>query len=364
MTNRSTLRNLLVLLLAVTCTAAFAAQSNTSASPLPNDPAALLALAAKHNGLAGPDLKPWHIKATYQLYDAKGKPTQKGTFEEWWAAPNKYKITFDRPNFHLALYATPDGTYFAPYDKLAAPDLQLQRYLIYPFWRFVESSDAALKLRHESISKIRFDCVKTLPAIRKHPSVRGESTTYCLSAKHPILRLTEDEMGDGILYKTIAQFQDRYLGRDIVIGHNGKPVVSAHIVSGEVITHPDTSIFTLPPGAKRHLHPTVPTAGLMPAFIPPHQTGAEPFNYPRRALDRHIQGTVLMDAVIEADGTMHNLKLIASPSPILSKISMEEVQSWHFVPGKLLGIPVSFEVKIPMVYKISPGDTSQFGGGR
>jgi hypothetical protein len=41
-------------------------------------------------------LKPWHLKASYQLYDDKGNPSEQGTFEYWWASPDVYRSTWTR----------------------------------------------------------------------------------------------------------------------------------------------------------------------------------------------------------------------------------------------------------------------------
>jgi len=42
------------------------------AATVPSDPAELMVLAAKSNGLAGDGLQPWHLKASYTEFDAQG----------------------------------------------------------------------------------------------------------------------------------------------------------------------------------------------------------------------------------------------------------------------------------------------------
>src|SRR5690242_3131518 len=71
---------------------------------MPKDPTALMLLAARVNGLAGADRKPWHLKADYQTYDANGKPEDKGTLEEWWAGPKKYKVSYLSNGFSQTEY--------------------------------------------------------------------------------------------------------------------------------------------------------------------------------------------------------------------------------------------------------------------
>jgi len=68
------------------------AQSPTpagSAPVMPADPTELMRWAARVNGLDSASMKPWHLKATYQISDDEGKNKDQGTFEEWWAGPEK-----------------------------------------------------------------------------------------------------------------------------------------------------------------------------------------------------------------------------------------------------------------------------------
>src|SRR5277367_2501863 len=50
----------------------------------------LMVLGWRVNGVEGVD-KPWHLKATYQTFDADGNVTGSGTYEEWVASPEKWK---------------------------------------------------------------------------------------------------------------------------------------------------------------------------------------------------------------------------------------------------------------------------------
>jgi hypothetical protein len=65
-------------------------QTSVSALPsLPNDPGEILAAAQPLYDFNSADLKPWHLKAAYQLYNQSGKPSEEGTFEYWWSSPSK-----------------------------------------------------------------------------------------------------------------------------------------------------------------------------------------------------------------------------------------------------------------------------------
>ena len=59
-------------------------QTAVNAGPgLPKEPREILAAAAPSYDFSSPELKRWHLKAIYQLYDLKGNPMEQGTWEYW-----------------------------------------------------------------------------------------------------------------------------------------------------------------------------------------------------------------------------------------------------------------------------------------
>src|SRR6185437_5196206 len=77
-----------------------------SAPAVPIDPKKLMAQASRLNGLSSDGMQPWHLKANYQTFDAGGKPKDKGVFEEWWAGPEKYKVSYTSSGFNQVRYKT------------------------------------------------------------------------------------------------------------------------------------------------------------------------------------------------------------------------------------------------------------------
>jgi hypothetical protein len=45
--------------------------------------------AEKTTSLSGDDVAPYHVKIAVQLYNEKGKPSEQGTVEEWWAGAGR-----------------------------------------------------------------------------------------------------------------------------------------------------------------------------------------------------------------------------------------------------------------------------------
>src|SRR5690242_15049540 len=83
-------------------TAAVAAAASVPA--IPKDPKDLMLLAAKVNWLSSMGNRSWYVSADFQTFDADGKPKDKGTFEEWWAGPEKYKFSYTSSGLNQVLY--------------------------------------------------------------------------------------------------------------------------------------------------------------------------------------------------------------------------------------------------------------------
>lgn len=67
--------------------------------------------------------------------------------------------------------------------------------------------------------------------------------------------------------------------------------------------------------------------------------------YPLQARAHHIEGSVVLHAVIGKDGAIHNLSAISGP-PLLQSSAMDAVRQWKFKPYLLNGEPVDIETDI------------------
>src|SRR5688572_3193936 len=55
--------------------------------------------------------------------------------------------------------------------------------------------------------------------------------------------------------------------------------------------------------------------------------------YPPIARARHIEGVVVLDAVIRKDGTVDNVQVIKSANPLLNQSAKDALEQWRFTPG-------------------------------
>jgi periplasmic protein TonB len=73
--------------------------------------------------------------------------------------------------------------------------------------------------------------------------------------------------------------------------------------------------------------------------------------YPEIAKTAHIQGTVILHALIAKDGTIQELQYISGP-PLLMRSAMDAVRQWRYRPTLLNGDPVQVDTTISVVFTL------------
>jgi protein TonB len=77
---------------------------------------------------------------------------------------------------------------------------------------------------------------------------------------------------------------------------------------------------------------------------------AEP-QYPEQARAQHIQGTVLLDALISESGVVRDVKVISGDS-LLAEAAVEAVRQWRYRPYQPDGQPVPFRTQITVRFAL------------
>jgi protein TonB len=74
--------------------------------------------------------------------------------------------------------------------------------------------------------------------------------------------------------------------------------------------------------------------------------------YPPIAITAHVQGEVILQAVIGKDGAIQNLHVV-SGHPMLIKAAVDAVQQWRYRPYMLNGEPVEVETQVRVTFTMS-----------
>ncbi|MGA8620386.1 MAG: TonB family protein [Candidatus Sulfotelmatobacter sp.] len=80
-------------------------------------------------------------------------------------------------------------------------------------------------------------------------------------------------------------------------------------------------------------------------------------NYPLLGEHARVQGSVVLEAIIGADGVIEGLRVISGPS-ILSTAAQQAVRQWHFKPYLENGQPVETKARITVNFTIRISDNS------
>jgi TonB family protein len=75
--------------------------------------------------------------------------------------------------------------------------------------------------------------------------------------------------------------------------------------------------------------------------------------YPERARRAGVQGTVLLDAVVSAEGAVRQVKVVSGPEA-LSLAAIDAVRWWRYEPYLVNGQPATVETTITVNFRLAP----------
>jgi protein TonB len=73
--------------------------------------------------------------------------------------------------------------------------------------------------------------------------------------------------------------------------------------------------------------------------------------YPPNALSMRVQGIVQLDATINKEGSITNLK-VTSGDAVLARAATDAVKQWRYKPYYLNGEPVEIQTQITVNFKL------------
>lgn len=75
--------------------------------------------------------------------------------------------------------------------------------------------------------------------------------------------------------------------------------------------------------------------------------------YPPNLMRAHIEGEVVLYAIIRADGSVDSIQVARSLDPVLDQNAMEALAQWKFTPATKNGVPVALEAIIHIPFRSS-----------
>jgi TonB family protein len=332
---------------------AISPQSGQQSSPgLPSDPRDVISEARPLYDFADATLKPWHLKASYQLYDDRGAPGEQGTFEFWWAAPDVNRTLWTRAGSTHSDWSLGGNKYASRSEgePLKYFENKLRSALLDPLpaEKSMDPTRSRIERKDVSVGSAKLPCIMVGPIIGHFGQAVEEPIglfpTYCFDPHSPVLLLSYALGGVTEVFSKIAKVQGKYLAREVTFFQGKSATVDS--VAG---LNPTDAGLAAPEGVPVSSIRKVNVSGgfavgmLLKKAVPV---------YPQDAKDNRISGTVVLQAVIGTDGGVHDLQVISAPWPSLAASALWAVSHWEYRPYLLNGDPVEVETTVNVVFTL------------
>jgi TonB family protein len=93
------------------------------------------------------------------------------------------------------------------------------------------------------------------------------------------------------------------------------------------------------------------TSGMGGQILAPLRLTSVNPTYPASARNAGVEGVVVMDAVIGADGNIQDVRVVSSPNPDLEAAAADAVRQWQFTPTLLNCVPIEVQMKVTARFK-------------
>jgi hypothetical protein len=319
----------------------------TAGAQSDKDLLALLVQVQATNGFSGDSLKPWHLKANYELYDANNKFIATGVFEEWWLSQHHWRRSHTGSHYTGTEYRLSSGYAYKgdpviAYDadqgtaeegvrdgRATWPEALIAEKILYPvnYWPLTPQAKGSaswpMHFVQPPAAPQSLSCLSPL----SEDSLLEEY--YCYTDGRPELRQSLVHFVT-TTYSQTSMFQDRIIGRELEISINDHDLLKVHVITLDELPSTDDDGF-----------PAELAPGPPPAACFGSTTFLSEQNYPSLAKAKQIQGVVVLVGVIDAEGHLGSVKAVESPDSSMSDLALANIRTWGpFKPALLNGEPV------------------------
>lgn len=319
------------------------------------DPGALaerLRAAATDSAIDGDGVSPWHMIVDAQLFDAAGKPSEKGTIEAWWVSDQLHKVSYTFPSYSGTELHNQDGAFHSK-DQTFQPSvlLDLLHQFVHPM-NLDDLGSVKPDLRKETISNVPLECIMLDEPLKTvaYPPL-GLFPTYCFDVGKDSLRITTELGSITFVRNRTGRFQNKQVPVDLGGRTNSTTVVTAHLRSLGGMKLSDLDFVPAPEMEATNSTRVQISGGVMAGTI---LNKTRPI-YPQNAKVNRVQGSVVLHAIIGRDGHIQSLHVLSTPDPELAMASVAAVRKWTYKPYLLNGLPTEVDTTITVDFSFGPG---------
>lgn len=301
--------------------------------------------------------QPFALRGVIEIPEGHGK-SAKGVYSLLWAAPDRWREGIQFTNYSRVRIGGKDNEW-----QLRSID-----YEVLPVFDFDSAFGYVGELRHfaqpdsiKGLEAIRFEQKKVAGAktdcalLTESHDVQFDSAstkykttrTYCFNPSNGALASTGSsaDRHEATEYSDFVAFAGKAVPSTIV-AHGNDVTVVFHMSQIVPLGNVDPKMFVPPPGAQEW--DTYPLETLKESKL---VTQTLPI-YPHEAKTAHIEGRVVVYAVVGTDGLLHKMQILASSSPLLAGSAVQALQGWRYEPAVCGSKPIAHETILTIVYNL------------
>jgi len=297
--------------------------------------------AADTMSLTAPGMKPWHLRARFKYFAPDGSVQREMLMEEWWASPEHSKTTYSWPGFTRTEYRVGDKIFFVGSDKVS---VIVTSMVLHPLPLPSGLDSVTYQAKEIEVGKGKLKCYLETP---KHPGDKSTASavvaSYCFDEPGQLLRLVEYSFGSRMVLDQIVAINGHYVAKQITLANSqGKPSQTITVEQLDPQLGVDEAALSPPPDASPLRRRVSVSSRVM-------QGNRISGDEPRYPLNTSVRGTVVLQATVNEQGTIEDLKAVSGP-PALQQAALEAVRGWRYKPYLFDGDPVQVQTTINVVF--------------
>jgi hypothetical protein len=192
------------------------------------------------------DMKPWHLKVSFNLNGRGGQPPEKGTIEEWWAGLTTWKLRIVSPSYTGTVIENRDGDFrTAGVGPIPLSIRAIEQEIVYPMPMGEDLSKTVPHMSHQKLERATLDCIQL-----SEPPIPLPSATFCFDQGTGALRAIINANSSMLVRDRIGQFAGHAPALSIESVEDKTIIASGEVVDLSAM-QPEDSTFTPSPDMKR-----------------------------------------------------------------------------------------------------------------
>jgi TonB family protein len=292
---------------------------------------------------------PFHLKTAFQVFDETGKPSETGTLEYWWAAPERSYVEVISPSVGTAHATSIDGIQNVKAARTLYLANMLLGWLVAPAGE-LGGAHEGVTLQERVIAGAVLECLQRQVPPDSQFS-REDAAETCTDQQTGTVRLVQSRARTVVRNRT-GTFGKTHVALSVDVSWYGRKAIQGTV---EVLKGVKPEEITVPLSEPRLPSPERPEVRLAGGVIAGHKISGSSPVYPLAARQERIAGTVVLAATITKDGAVEDLIPLSSPDDVLTRASLDAVRQWRYKPYLLNGAPVRVATTITVNFNLRVG---------